>query len=241
MPLAAVSTARADEVYIRIDMNGDVDVTINHSNGTFAIYYNGRDLLKEIERQYREIEALRTAMVYLSVKAQAYDELQPEIEELNQTINQMIKELNLIINDLYGGLDAIYRMVGIPGNSSAIRESIIAGNATVIGYLERYAERIDGLNSEMQALRGEMLKLHLELLKEMEERNKALEAEMQAQIRVLNASMTQRMEQLSADYQRQVDLLSLSLTQMQQHFLYVIASFVAFSVIVILLTAMRRP
>ena len=53
--------------------------------------------------------------------------------------------------------------------------------------------------------------------------------------------MTQRMEQLSADYQRQVDLLSLSLTQTQRHFLYTITAFVAFSVIVILLTAMRRP
>jgi len=81
----------------------------------------------------------------------------------------------------------------------------------------------------------------LELLKEMEERNESLEAEMQAQIRALNASMTQRMEQLSADYQRQVDLLSLSLTQTQWHFLYVVTAFVAFSVTVILLTAVRRP
>jgi len=236
LPLAA-STVKADEVYIDIGMSGDVNVTINHCNGTLAIYYNGRDLLKEIEEQYRTIEALRTAIAHLSVKAEFYGELQPEIEELNATINQMIQELNIIINDLYRGLNAIYIMVGIQGNSSSIKESIIAGNSTVIGYLESHAEQIESLNTEIQALNEELLKLQIELLKEMEERNKSLEAEIQA----LNASITQRIEQLSIDYQRKVDLLSLSLTQTQQHLLYVTAAFIAFSAIVILLTAIRRP
>jgi len=237
LPFIAISNVKADEVYIDIGMSGDVNVTINHTNGTLAIYYNGRDLLKEIEEQYRTIEALRTMIAYYSVKAEAYGELQPEIEELNATINQMIQELNLIINDLYGGLNAIYLMVGLSENSSAIKESIMAGNYTVIDYLERHEEKIDHLNTEIQALNNEVLKLQMELLKEMEERNKSLEAEIQD----LNASMTNRIDELSSDYQHQINLLSESLTQMQQNFLSLVAVFVALDIVIILLIVTQRP
>lgn len=146
--LSAIMPVQATEVQIDIDMDDE----------NCTILYNGRDVLAELESYYSELARMKAKIAYLKARADV-DDVREGLEELEQAVRSLIEELEMVLNDLYGKVMFLAHITGInPGNeSSIIVQSLMSGNASIVDYLEEADVRLDGIDSEIPRVYGELI------------------------------------------------------------------------------------
>jgi len=105
--------ARADELSINVDMQGNANITITNDNGTITIIYNGLDIL-----------------YLMSSKTEYY--------YLKSQLLGLMSDLDLIFKDVYGKLNFIAYVTGVNSNdNSTIALTLKAGNATLVDFVNQ--------------------------------------------------------------------------------------------------------
>jgi len=140
--LMAIPSAMADTVTINVTTSGATDVNVQSNNGTFSVVYNGRDILGELERAQQSVNDLRLTMVYWKGLTQAA-EVEKHVDFVEEQLNNLTRDMNTVLNDLYGNLGFTMHVVGINPGNSTVAMQLIAGNRTVADYVEDILVDVD--------------------------------------------------------------------------------------------------
>ena len=140
MMLLPMLPVKADEVHININMDGDAYVTVENNNGTFAVWYNGRDILEEIEDQYDTISDLQAVIAALAAR-EDIDDVKEELDEVNQQFGVLVNDLDNVFDDLYHTMGFLLHVTGVNPGNTTVGAMLQSGNVTMIasGCLSRSA------------------------------------------------------------------------------------------------------
>jgi hypothetical protein len=136
------------EVDVTVTTTEDVYVVIN-SDGSVSLYYNGVELLGEINNLKAGLQSLSSVMTYLATKT--------DVTALNQTINQLIEELDMIFKDVYSKTNYLASIIGITANSTEVSLNLVNGTHTVASYLEGIVGNLNETNTEIVITYNELL------------------------------------------------------------------------------------
>lgn len=128
---------------------GDVNLTVEIVDGSLTLTYNGRDILAEINSLKSSLWAVSSSMSYLATKT--------DVGALNQTVGQLIGELDLIFNDVYGKTNLLAGVLGISSNSSAVSLNLNSGDYTFVSYLDGILSNLDETNTELAGTYNELV------------------------------------------------------------------------------------
>jgi len=244
MMLLPAFPIKADEVYIDIDMDGDAYVNVENTNGTFAIWYNGRDILKELEDYYDQVADYQVIIAHLGAKAKYADDLGEEIDELNEKLNDLVSDLNGAFGLISGDMRYIYDVVGVSGNSTDIVESLKGLNSTVAGYIEDIIVSTNEIETKYSEITSEIEARYSELTGEIADFTGATGSQIMAleketeQAGVDIESLQTEFAEREMLWQRAMEQVNSEIEEMKmfETLTYgVYAMFIAFSVIVTLL------
>ena len=73
------------------------------------------------------------------------DEIKEKLFELEQTMSQLILDLDQVFKVIYNDVGYMYEVVDITGNSTEVVENLQALNGTVAGYIEHMLVRADNV------------------------------------------------------------------------------------------------
>lgn len=138
------------EVDVTVTTTEDVCVSIN-ADGSVTIYYNGVKLLEEINNLKAGLQSLSSAMTYLATET--------DVTELNQTINQLIEELDVVFTDVYSRTNYLASIIGITDNSTEVSLNLVNGTHTVASYLEGLVDNLNETNTQLAIIYNEFQNL----------------------------------------------------------------------------------
>ena len=141
------------DVYVSIDTVGDVNLTVEIVDGTLHIIYNGVDLLTELNGLQSSIHAIAYQISYLATKTEL---------DLNQTVNQLVGELDVILEDIYSKTIFLAYAIGLNSNST-VGTNLMSGNYTVAGYFESIITEMNNVSSDIATLDNVLSEINLEL------------------------------------------------------------------------------
>lgn len=153
LSLLTIIPVKAD-VDISVYTVGDVNLTVEIVDGTLHIIYNGVDLLTELNSLGNSIHAIAYQISYLATKT--------ELGDLNQTINQLVGELDIILEDIYSKTIFLAYAIGLNSNST-VGTNLMSGNYTVAGYFESIITEMNNVSSDIATLDNVLSEINLEL------------------------------------------------------------------------------
>jgi len=133
------------DTYVDVDTTGNVQVVIN-TDGTVSLFYNGVNIQAEINGLYSALSGIALRMNTLATKT--------DVGNLNQTVYQLIVELDGILGDLFGGTNFLASVIGISSNSSVVVENLLVGTQTVASYLDSVLTTLDDVADDVEVLEG---------------------------------------------------------------------------------------
>jgi len=133
------------DTYVDVDTTGNVQVVIN-TDGTVSLFYNGVNIQAEINGLYSALSGIALRMNTLATKT--------DVGNLNQTVYQLIVELDGILGDLFGGTTFLAGVIGISSNSSVVVENLLVGTQTVASYLDSVLTTLDDVADDVEVLEG---------------------------------------------------------------------------------------
>ena len=153
LSLLTIIPVKAD-VDISVYTVGDVNLTVEIVDGTLHIIYNGVDLLTELNSLGNSIHAIAHQISYLATKT--------ELGDLNQTVNQLVGELDVILEDIYSKTIFLAYAIGLNSNST-VGTNLMSGNYTVAGYFESIITEMNNVSSDIATLDNVLSEINLEL------------------------------------------------------------------------------
>ena len=138
------------EVDVTVTTTEDVYLVVN-ADGSVTIYYNGVELLGEISTLKDSLQNLSAAMSLFATKT--------DTTALNQTINQLIEELDRIFTDVYARTNFLASIIGITDNSTEVSLNLINGTHTVASYLEGLVDNLNETKTKLTITYNELLAL----------------------------------------------------------------------------------
>lgn len=154
--------AMADTVTINVSTSGDAEVNVQSNNGTFSVVYNGRDILGELERAQKSVNDIRLTMVYWNGLTQAA-EVEKHVDFVEEQLNNLTRDMNIVLNELYGNLGFTMHVVGINPGNSTVAMQLIAGNMTVADYVEDILVDVDVILVDLNATDQQLASLQSQL------------------------------------------------------------------------------
>jgi hypothetical protein len=153
LSLLTIIPVKAD-VDISVYTVGDVNLTVEIVDGTLHIIYNGVDLLTGLNSLQNSIHAIAYQISYLATKT--------ELGDLNQTVNQLVGELDIILEDIYSKTIFLAYAIGLNSNST-VGTNLMSGNYTVAGYFESIITEMNNVSSDIATLDNVLSEINLEL------------------------------------------------------------------------------
>ena len=138
---------------------GDVTLTVNITNGSLLLIYDGIDILAEIHYVQQRMFYLQ-GLMYTFMSTYATQEsltnleqvINQELYNLNQTVSQLVGELDVILEDLYGKTNFLAYVIGLDSNSSIIATNLMSGNYTIVNYLDSIITTLDNVDNDLLIL-----------------------------------------------------------------------------------------
>lgn len=202
--LLSISIVMAVPVYADVDVSvstvGDVSLTVAITDGTLTIIYNGVDLLAELQGLQTSVQSLST---YINAVSMANAATQGDVSEMNRTINQLIGELDIILDELYTNTAILARTIGLDSNSS-VAENLKSGNYTLVSYCESMISSLNQVSVNILNLDAEIENLanHTDtqlqtIYNELTQQRQALQQSVSSDVQTLgdmlqNESITQK-------------------------------------------------
>ncbi len=156
--LVTLSLLTAIPVKADVDVSvytvGDVNMTVEIVDGDLHIIYNGVDLLAELNSLHGSIHAIASQISYLATKT--------ELGDLSQTLNDLVGELDIILEDLYSRTTFLAYTLGLNSNST-VGTNLMSGNYTVAGYFESIISEMNNVSSDINTLDNVLSEINLEL------------------------------------------------------------------------------
>jgi len=157
---------------ITVITTGDVQVKIN-TDGTVSLYYNGVNIQAEINNLYGGLNGISLQMnalvadiesalssVWLQMNTRA---TKTSVSNLNQTVFQLIGELDAILEDLFGRTQSLAYVIGLGSNSSIVTTNLKAGTQTVGSYLDSIITTLDYVADDINVLDKTLSEVYTEL------------------------------------------------------------------------------
>jgi len=160
--LMAVPSAMADTVTINVTTSGATDVNVQSNNGTFSVIYNGRNILGELERAQKSVNDIRLTMVYWNGLTQAA-EVEKHVDFVEEQLNNLTRDMNIVLNELYRNLGFTMHVVGINPGNSTVAMQLITGNMTVADYVEDILVDVDVILVDLNATDQQLASLQSQL------------------------------------------------------------------------------
>lgn len=194
--ILTIPAAMADTVNIKIDMDGNANVHIQNDNGTFSIVYNGRDILGELEAAKKSINDMEKTFIYWAGQRKAHEQ---DILIVEEQLNNLTRDLNIVLGDLYGNLGYTMHVVGINQGNSSVAIQLIAGNATVAEYIDDIMYDVDSLSFSL----GD-LQLNVTEGRELMEENTFTIDKISNKITILTSVLDDTIEDMEANFVNQL-------------------------------------
>ena len=142
LSVGIVLPVKAD-TYVDINTNGNIQVIIN-TNGTVNLIYNGVNIQGEINNLYSVMASITYQMSQLATKV--------EVENLNQTVYQLINDLDMILNDLYGKTNYLASVIGFNTSDSIVATNLKVGSSTIVEYLDSILSTLGSVTNDITTL-----------------------------------------------------------------------------------------
>ena len=142
------------DTYVDVTTTGNVQVIIN-TNGTVHLIYNGVNIQAEINGLKAILASITYQMSQLATKT--------DMENLNQTVYQLIGELDTILEDLYGKTNFLANVIGLASNSSVVVENLKIGTQTIASYLDSIIATLNNIKKDINTLDNNLSEIYTEL------------------------------------------------------------------------------
>lgn len=160
--IMTIPFAMADTVTINVTTDGATDVNVQSNNGTFSVVYNGRDILGELEAARKSVNDIEKTLIYWGTLTQV-NEVEQHVLVVEEQLNNLTRDLNSVLNELYGNLGFTMRVVGINPGNSTVAMQLIASNMTVADYLDDILTDVDVILVDLNATEQELASIQLQL------------------------------------------------------------------------------
>lgn len=141
-----------------------------YTDGTVSLFYNGVNIQAEINELKSMLNSIGYHMSQLATKT--------EVNNLNQTVFQLIGELDTILEDLFGKTHFLANVIGLNSEDSVIAANLMSGSYTIVDYLNSITEALDDVAEDINILDEEVSSVYGEL--------QAFESYVEAQLNTTN-------------------------------------------------------
>uniref|UniRef100_A0A6M3MDT2 Uncharacterized protein n=1 Tax=viral metagenome TaxID=1070528 RepID=A0A6M3MDT2_9ZZZZ len=153
--IITIPAAMADTVTINVDVDGDAYVNVQNDNGTFSVVYNGRDILGELEAAKKSLNDMEKTFIYWHGLTQTH-EVEQNLLVVEEQLNNLTRDLNVVLGELYGNLAFTMHVVGINPANTFVAVTLRSGNVTVAGYIDDILVDINEILVELNATDQEL-------------------------------------------------------------------------------------
>jgi len=160
--IMTIPFAMADTVTINVSTSGNADVNVQSNNGTFSVVYNGRDILGELEAARKSVNDIEKTLIYWGTLTQV-NEVEQHVLVVEEQLNNLTRDLNSILNELYGNLAFTMHVVGINPGNSTVAIQLITGNMTVADYVEDILVDVDVILVDLNATEQDLASIQSQI------------------------------------------------------------------------------
>ena len=160
--IMTIPFAMADTVTINVSTSGDAEVNVQSNNGTFSVVYNGRNILGELEAARKSVNDIEKTLIYWGTLTQV-NEVERHVLVVEEQLNNLTRDLNSILNELYGNLGFTMQVVGINPGNTTVAMQLITGNMTVADYLDDILTDVDVILVDLNATEQDLASIQLQL------------------------------------------------------------------------------
>ena len=139
---------------VTVTTTGNVQVVI-YTNGTVNLIYNGVNIQAEINGLKAILASMTYQMSQLATKT--------EVANLNQTVYQLIGELDKILDDLYGKTNYLANIIGFNADNSIVAANLKSGTSTITKYLDSILTTLDSVADDIETLDTRISSVYNEL------------------------------------------------------------------------------